>query len=97
MCSSDLTEDSDIHDNFRSVAGNCNDIEISFTMRDGSRTLKTDIYDGENVFELDQAIESGRVSTEDLKQADSSFYNQFEPLVRRYFEMYRENQRINEE
>lgn len=91
------TEDSDIHDNFRSVAGNCNDIEISFTMRDGSRTLKTDIYDGENVFELDQAIESGRVSTEDLKQADSSFYNQFEPLVRRYFEMYRENQRINEE
>ena len=66
-------------------------------MKDGSRTLKTNIYDGENIFELDQAIRSGRVSAEDLKQADSSFYHQFEPLVRRYFEAYRENQKINKE
>jgi len=91
------TENSDTHDGFRSVAGNCNNIEISFTMKDGSRTLKTNIYDGENIFELDQAIKSGRVSTEDLEQADSSFYHQFEPLVRRYFEAYRENQKINKE
>lgn len=91
------TENSDTHDGFRSVAGNCNNIEISFTMKDGSRTLKTNIYDGENIFELDQAIRSGRVSAEDLKQADSSFYHQFEPLVRRYFEAYRENQKINKE
>lgn len=91
------TENSDIHDSFRSVAGNCNSIEISFTMKDGSRTLKTNIYDGENIFELDQAIKSGRVNTEDLKQTDSSFYYQFEPLVRRYFEVYRENQKINKE
>ena len=91
------TENSDIHDGFRSVAGNCNSIEISFTMKDGSRTLKTNIYDGENIFELDQAIESGRVSAEDLKQADSNFYHQLEPLVRRYFEAYRENQKINKE
>ena len=91
------TENSDIHDGFRSVAGNCNNIEISFTMKDGSRTLKTNIYDGENIFELDQAIKSGRVNTEDLKQADSSFYHQFEPLIRRYFEAYRENQKINKE
>ena len=91
------TENSDTHDGFRSVAGNCNNIEISFTMKDGSRTLKTNIYDGENIFELDQAIRSGRVSAEDLKQADSSFYHQFEPLVRRYFEAYRENQKINGE
>ena len=91
------TENSDIHDSFRSVAGNCNSIEISFTMEDGSRTLKTNIYDGENIFELDQAIKSGRVNAEDLKQADSSFYHQFEPLVRRYFKAYRENQKINKE
>ena len=91
------TENSDIHDSFRSVAGNCNSIEISFTMKDGSRTLKTNIYDGENIFELDQAIKSGRVNTEDLKQTDSSFYHQFEPLIRRYFEAYRENQKINKE
>ena len=91
------TENSDIHDGFRSVAGNCNNIEISFTMKDRSRTLKTNIYDGENIFELDQAIKSGRVNAEDLKQADSSFYHQFEPLVRRYFEVYRENQKINKE
>lgn len=90
-------ENSDIHDGFRSVAGNCNSIEISFTMKDGSRTLKTNIYDGENIFELDQAIKSGRVNAEDLKQANSSFYHQFEPLVRRYFEAYRENQKINGE
>lgn len=91
------TENSDIHDSFRSVAGNCNNIEISFTMKDRSRTLKTNIYDGENIFELDQAIKSGRVNTEDLKQTDSSFYHQFEPLIRRYFEAYRENQKINKE
>lgn len=91
------TENSNTHDGFRSVAGNCNSIEISFTMKDGSRALKTNIYDGENIFKLDQAIKSGRVSTEDLKQADSSFYHQFEPLVRRYFEAYRENQKINKE
>ena len=91
------TENSDIHDGFRSVAGNCNNIEISFTMKDGSRALKTSIYDGENIFKLDQAIESGRFNAEDLKQADSSFYYQFEPLVRRYFEAYRENQKINKE
>lgn len=91
------TVTSDAHDGSRSLVGNCNCIEIFFKMKDGSQTLKTNIYDGENIFELDQAIKSGRVNAEDLKQADSSFYYQFEPLARRYFEAYRENQKINKE
>ena len=62
------TENSDIHDSFRSVAGNCNSIEISFVLKDGSRRLETNIYDGENIFELDQAMESGRITAEDLSR-----------------------------
>ena len=91
------TNNSDAHNGSRSLVGNCSSINIFFKMKDGSRALDTTIYDGENIFELDQAIESGRVKAEDLKQADSNFYHQLEPLVRRYFEAYRENQKINGE
>lgn len=91
------TEKSDAHNDSQSEVGNCNSIEISFKMKDGSRILKTDIYDGENIFKLDQAIKSSHINAVNLKQADSSFYHQLEPLVRRYFEAYRENQKINRE
>lgn len=91
------TNGSDTHNGSRSLVGNCSSINIFFKMKDGSRALDTTIYDGENIFELDQAIESGRVKAEDLKQADSNFYHQLEPLVRKYFEAYRENQKINGE
>ena len=91
------TEKSDAHNDSQSEVGNCNSIEISFKMKDGSRILKTDIYDGENIFKLDQAIKSSHINAVNLKQADSSFYHQLEPLVRRYFEAYRENQKVNKE
>ena len=91
------TEDSDAHNDSQSEVGNCNSIGISFKMKDGSRILKTDIYDGENIFKLDQAIKSSNINAVNLKQADSNFYHQLEPLVRRYFEAYRENQKINGE
>lgn len=80
-----------------STAGGCNWIDIGFLLKDGGTQLvETRIYDGQRVLNAQQAIENGWMKKSDLKEADSSDYDKIEPVVRRYFEAWRENQRVNE-
>lgn len=84
------TKHSDHRDDFRSAPGNCNEISIDFRIKGSSRIVKTRVYDGERIFEADEALARGNISKEDIENADSSFYNALEPIVREYFEACRQ-------
>ena len=80
-----------------STAGGCSWIDIGFLLKDGGTQLvETRIYDGQRLLNAQQAIENGWMKKSDLEEADSSAYDKIEPVVRRYFEAWRENQRVNE-
>ena len=87
-------EDADEYDgNGRSTV---NFIRILFKIENGLQDLETIIYD-ENHFNREGTIRNDLIEPEELGQEDSSFYHKFEPLVRRYFEAYRENRKINKD
>lgn len=88
-------EDADEYDGYgRSVV---NFIKILFKLENGFQDLETIIYDDENHFNREGIIRNDPIKPEQLGQEDSSFYHKFEPLVRRYFEVYRENRKINKD
>ena len=86
-------EDVDKYDDTQSSAFNF--VKILFKLENGLQAPETIIYDGENYFNREGTIRNDRVKPEELGKEDSSFYHKFEPLVRRYFEAYRENRKIN--
>ncbi len=88
-------EDVDKYDDIQNGAFNF--IKILFKLENGLQDLETIIYDGENYFNREGTIRNDRTKPEQLGQEDSSFYHKFEPLVRRYFETYRENRKINKD
>ena len=88
-------EDVDKYDDTQSSAFNF--VKILFKLENGLQAPKTIIYDGENYFNREGTIRNDRVKPEELGKEDSSFYHKFEPLVRRYFEAYRENRKINKD
>ena len=88
-------EDVDKYDDTQSSAFNF--VKILFKLENGLQAPETIIYDGENYFNREGTIRNDRVKPEELGKEDSSFYHKFEPLVRRYFEAYRENRKINKD
>lgn len=86
------TQHSDNPDSFYSNPGNCNWIDIKFRLKGSSRIVETQVYDGTRIYKADEALAAGVRNQKDLENADSSFYDQLEPLVRDYFKAYRENQ-----
>ena len=81
----------DTRDSFYSAPGNCNSIDVVFRLKGGSRTVRTTIYDGERILNVDEALANGVRTKEDLKNSDSSFYDAIEPLARKYFDEFRKN------
>ena len=77
-----------------SVAGNCNNIVVDFRLKGSFGDISTTIYDGERIFEVEQALAKGVRTEQDIEEADSSFYNMLKPLVDKYFETYRKNQQL---
>lgn len=73
--------------------GDCNSINITLRLKGSSRTTLTEVYDGERIFKADEALASGEVKQEDLDKADSSYYEELEPIVRKYFAVIREKRR----
>ena len=84
----------DSEDRFWSVPGNCNSIHIVFRIKGTHHTMSTMIYDGENIYKLEEAIARGTRTQEDADNADSSYYKEIEPLVRDYFRAFRQNYKI---
>lgn len=78
----------------RSVPGNCNSIYIVFRIKGTHHTMPTMIFDGENIYKLEEAIAHGTRTQEDIDNADSSYYKEIEPLVRDYFRAFRQNYKI---
>ena len=86
-------EDVDKYDDTQSSAFNF--VKILFKLENGLQAPETIIYDGENYFNREGTIRNDQIEPKEFGQEDSSFYRKFEPLVRRYFETYRENRKIN--
>ncbi len=86
------TEDSD--KSFFGKPGDCNSINIEFKLKGSSRNVRTSVYDGERIYEAEEALANGKRTKQDIENADSSFYNTLEPVVLRYFEAIRKNQRL---
>lgn len=87
-------EDADKYEDGQSVV---NFIKIFLKLENGFQDLETIIYDGKNYFNREGTIRNDQIKPEELGQEESSFYHKFEPLVRRYFEAYRENRKINKD
>lgn len=85
------TEYGDKRDSSYSAPGNCNSINIDFELKGSSRYVKTRIHDGERIYKAEEALANGSRTTEDIENANSSFYNTLEPVVLRYFEAIRKN------
>ena len=83
----------DEHDSFCSAPGNCSRINIGFRLKGSSRYVETGVYDGERVYKVDEALASGNRTKDEIENSDSGFYDTLEPVVRRYFEAFRENHR----
>ena len=88
------TESGDEEDSSHNAPGNCNWIEIEFRLKGSSRFLRTRINDGERILKADEALVAGRITKEDIENADSSYYDMLEPIVRKYFDAYRKNQEL---
>ncbi|MBR3329475.1 hypothetical protein IKG29_03045 [Candidatus Saccharibacteria bacterium] len=88
------TKSSDERDSLRSVPGNCNSIDINFKLKGSSRYVETCVYDGERIYKAEEALANGKRTKEDIENANSSFYNTLEPVVLKYFEAIRKNQRF---
>ncbi len=71
--------------------GNPSFIEIDFQLKDSTRYVKTFVYDGENIPNVEEMLRIGRLTPEDIENADSSHYKKLEPIVVKYFEAYRKN------
>lgn len=76
------------------LPGECNRITISFELKDTNTIVNTTIYDGERMLEQGSALEDGAIKEDDIKKADSSYYDALEPLVKRYIQAFRENQKL---
>ena len=87
-------EDADKYEDGQSVV---NFIKIFLKLENGFQDLETIIYDGKNYFNREGTIRNDQIKPEELGQEESSFYHKFEPLVRRYFEAYRKNRKINKD
>ena len=74
-------------DGYYRAPGNCNWIEIGFGLN-GER-FETRIYDGENIFELEKAKQTGHIRQEDIDKADSSIYRRILPLAEGYLKSIR--------
>lgn len=93
----ECTEYKDASYSAYSAPGNCNWIDITFKLdQEGCRDkyIRTRVYDGERIYRVNDIPESNRPTKEDLKEADSSLYNELEPIVRRYFKALRENRSL---
>ena len=78
----------------RRAPGNCNSIIIDFRIKGTHHNMSTIIFDGENIYKLEEAIACGTKTQEDIDNADSSYYKEIEPLVRDYFRAFRQNHKI---
>lgn len=85
------TKYGDEKNSFYSAPGNCNWIDIDFRLKGSSRYVETRVYDGERIYKAEEALVKGRMTEEDIENADSSFYDTLEPVVLRYFEAIRKN------
>ena len=74
--------------------GNCNSIDIHFKLKGSSRYVETYVYDGERIYKAEEALANVNRTKEDIENADSSFYDALEPVVREYFEAFRKNQQL---
>ena len=66
------------------VPGSCNKLCIGFKLSGNTRYVTTDIYDGGNIYNANEAIERGKLTPEDVKNSNSDLYNELEPIVTRY-------------
>ena len=77
-----------------SAPGNCNAIRISFRLKGSPRYVSTSVYDGKRIYKAEEALANTYLTEEDIKNADSSFYDALEPVVLRYFAAIRNNRRL---
>lgn len=84
----------DKKDSFKGHPGDCNWIIITFRLKGTTKIIDTAIYDGERMLEQGSALEDGTIKEDDIKKADSSYYDALEPLVKRYIQAFRENQKL---
>lgn len=85
------TKDDDIREQLYRRSGDCNIIDVIFSLKGSSRTLRTTIYDGERILKVDEALTNEYRTKEDLGNSDSSFYDAIEPLARKYFDEFRKS------
>jgi hypothetical protein len=88
------TEHGDEKSSPTGLPGECNRITISFELKDTNTIVNTAIYDGERMLEQGSALEDGAIKEDDIKKADSSYYDALEPLAKRYIQAFRENQKL---
>ena len=88
---STVTGDSVLHER---AMGNCSGITIEMELEGSSRTVRTDISDGERPYDVNEALRVGVLKQEDFEKADSSYYDRLRPLVDEYFAALRENREI---
>lgn len=63
-----------------------NKLAVNFKLKGDSRIISTTVYDGKRINKnIDGIMDS------DIDEADSSFYDELEPIVIKYFEAYRKN------
>lgn len=79
---------------FYSAPGNCNWVNVDFKLDGSSRFAKTRVYDGENIYKVDEALARGIKKQEDIDNADSSIYRRLEPIVQEYLDALHENEAV---
>ncbi len=79
---------------FYSAPWNCNWVNVDFKLDGSSRFAKTRVYDGENIYKVDEALARGIKKQEDIDNADSSFYRRLEPIVQEYLDALHENEAV---
>ena len=90
------TDSSDERTSSYSAPGSCNFIDIAFRLKGSSRYVETVVYDGERMYKAEEALAHRDRTKEDIENADSSFYDNLEPVVLRYFEAMRKNREFGE-
>lgn len=89
------TKYGDENDHLYGLPGSCNYIEINFRLKGSSRNVETHVYDGERIYKAEEALANGKITKEDIENANSSFYDTLEPVVLKYFEAVRKNSQMN--
>lgn len=85
------TKDDDVRESLYSRPESCNIINVVFSLKGSSHTLRTTIFDGERILKVDEAFNNEIKAKEYLENSDSSFYDAIEPLARKYFDEFRKS------